>query len=120
VYFLADENYPFDAVRRLRKAGHDVAAIVRDSSGASDEEILERAVREARVVLTFDRDYGRLLYEESLVPVGIVYFRFDPSPPEEPADYLLALLAQPGFSVAGKLTVLERDRVRQRPLPEAG
>lgn len=124
MYFLADENYPLDAVRRLREAGHDVAAIVRDSSGASDEEILERAAREGRVILTFDRDYGRLLYEESpqesLVPVGIVYFRFDPSPPEEPADYLLALLEQPGFSVAGKLTVVERDRVRQRPLPEAG
>ena len=95
MYFLADENHPFDAVRRLREAGHDVAAI-----------------------------YGRLLYKESLeellVPVGIVYFRFDPSPPEEPADYLLALLEQPGFSVVGKFTVVERDRVRQRPLPEAG
>ncbi len=69
----------------------------------SDEEILERAAREGRVVLTFDRDYGRLLYEESpeesLVPVGIVYFRFDPFPPEVPIDYLLALLEQPGFSV---------------------
>lgn len=91
MYFLADENYPFDAVRRLREAEHNVAAIVRESSGASDEEILERAACEGRVILTFDRDYGRLVYEEppekSLVPVGIVYFRFDPSPPEEPAGY---------------------------------
>jgi predicted nuclease of predicted toxin-antitoxin system len=79
VYFLADENYPFDAVRHLREAGHDVAAIVRDLSRASDEEILERAVREGRVVLTFDRDYGRLLYEEfpeeSLVSVQITLLR---------------------------------------------
>lgn len=79
MYFLADENYPFDAVRRLREAGHDVAAIVRDSSGASDEEILERAAREGRIVLTFDHDYGRLLYEESpeesLVSVQITLLR---------------------------------------------
>jgi hypothetical protein len=53
------------------------------------------------------------------VPPGIVYFRFDPSPPEEPADLLLALLEHADFSVSGVLTDFERDRVRQRPLPEA-
>jgi hypothetical protein len=46
------------------------------------------------------------------VPPSIVYFRFDPSPPEEPADLQLALLEHADFSVAGDLTVIERDRVR--------
>lgn len=118
--FLANENFPLDAVSRLREAGHGVAAVVHDSPGISDEEVFERAAREDRIVLTFDRDYGRLLFEEgrSPLPSGIVYFRLDPSSPEEPADYLLALLDQPGFSVVANLTVVERDRVRQRPLPE--
>lgn len=118
--FLADENFPLDATRRLRDAGHAIAAVVHDSPGVSDEEILERAAREGRVILTFDRDYGSLLFErparQSPLPAGMVYFRFDPSPPEEPADYLLALLEQPDFPVIGHLTVVERDRVRQRPL----
>ncbi len=120
--FLADENFPLDAADRLREAGHDIAAVVRDSPGTSDEAVIERAVREGRVILTFDRDYGGLLYAEprgaSPVPPGVIYFRFDPSPPEEPANYLLDLLDQPEWSVTGKLTVVERDRVRQRPLPE--
>jgi len=64
VDFLADENFPLDTVRRLGEAGHDIAVVVRDSPGMSDEEILERADHEGRVVLTFDRDYGRLLYGE--------------------------------------------------------
>lgn len=117
---LADENFPLDAVERLRMAGHDVAAVVRDSPGISDKEVVERAAREGRVVLTFDRDYGELLYVETPgmpSPAGVVYFRFDPSPPEEPAFYLLALLDEPGWSAIGKFTVVERDRVRQRPLP---
>lgn len=122
--FLANENFPLDAVRRLVEAGHDIVAVVCESPGITDEEILERTSHEGRIVLTFDRDYGRLLYGEpprrSPVPAGIVYFRFDPSPPEEPTDYLLALLEQPDFSIVGKLTVAERDRVRQRPLQEAG
>jgi predicted nuclease of predicted toxin-antitoxin system len=118
---LADEDFSLDAERRLRVSGHAVAAVVQDRPGSPDEEVLGRAAREDRAVLTFDRDHGRLLFGETgkPVPPGIVYFRFDPSPPEEPADLPLAPLEQADFSVAGVLTVVERDRVRQRPLPEA-
>ncbi len=55
--FLANENFPFASVQRLRARGHDVAAIVQDSPGAKDSAILERAVREERFIRTFDRDY---------------------------------------------------------------
>jgi predicted nuclease of predicted toxin-antitoxin system len=118
VRFLADENFPLPSVRILNSAGHDVAAIVLESPGAPDQHVLERAAREQRILLTFDRDYGRLLYERDLpAPGGIVYFRFVPSSVEEPAEYLLALLERPEPSLPGMLTVAERDRVRQRPLP---
>ena len=79
-----------------------------------------RAAHEARVLLTFDRDHGRLLYRTGApVPAGVVYFRFDPTHPEEPAEYLLTLLGKPEPRIFGTLTVAERDRVRQRPLPGA-
>lgn len=116
--FLADENFPLPSVHALSVAGHDVAAVVLESPGASGELVLERAVREDRILLTFDRDYGRLLYQQGAVsPGGIVYFRFVPSSLEEPAEYLLALLERSVPSLPGMLTVAERDRVRQRPLP---
>ncbi len=118
--FLADENFPLPSVRRLREEGHDVAAIAAEEPGLPDEQVLSRAFGEDRIILTFDRDYGRLLYEVGLPsPTGVVYFRFVPSSLEEPAEYLLGLLRRTDFSVSGKLTVAERDRVRQRPLPEA-
>lgn len=118
--FLADENFPLPSVRRLREADHDVAAIATEEPGIPDERVLFRAFREDRIILSFDRDYGRLLYERGFPsPTGVVYFRFVPSSLEEPAEYLLRLLARPDFSVSDKLTVVERDRVRQRPLPEA-
>ena len=55
---LADENVPLATVERLRRAGHDVATILEAGAGASDLEVLGRARREARVVLTFDVDFG--------------------------------------------------------------
>jgi len=118
VRFLADENFPLRGVELLATAAHEVAAVILESPGLPDEQVLLRAVREVRILLTFDRDYGRLLYRTGVsVPGGVVYFRFDPAYPEEPAETLLTLLEQSQSSIFGRLTVVERDRIRHRPLP---
>jgi predicted nuclease of predicted toxin-antitoxin system len=115
--FLANENFPLKSVHRLRGAGHSVEAVIEDSPGVKDWEVLTRAANESRIVLTFDRDYGKLIYRRRLsVPAGIVYFRFAPATPEEPAEHLLKLLAISSLSLEGNFTVVERGRVRQRPL----
>jgi predicted nuclease of predicted toxin-antitoxin system len=117
VRFLADENFPLPSVRLLVASGHDVVAVASQSPGAPDESVLAQAVREERVLLTFDRDYGGLLYlGGARPPEGIVYFRFAPSSPEEPAEYLISLVERFGASLRGTLTVAERDHIRQRPL----
>ncbi len=115
---LANENFPLGSVQLLRAAGHDITAIIEDTPGATDTEILAQAVREARVVLTFDRDYGELIYRRRLPsPSGIIYLRFDPITPQEPGEHLLALLLAAEITLEGKFTVVERARLRQRPLP---
>jgi predicted nuclease of predicted toxin-antitoxin system len=50
--FLADENFPGDAVTALRAVGHDVAWIRADAPGSSDADVLARAVEEVRILLT--------------------------------------------------------------------
>lgn len=76
------------------------------------------AQKEGRIVLTFDRDYGELIYRQSIpAPPGIVYFRFNPATPLEPANLLLELLSMEKVSLLGRFTVVERKRVRQRSLP---
>src|SRR5258708_12360477 len=52
--FLADENFPGDAVTALRTSGHDVLWIRTDASGITDQEVLSRSLEDARVPLTFD------------------------------------------------------------------
>lgn len=117
---LADENFPLLSVRALSEAGHDIAAVALDSPGIPDEAVLEHAARESRVLLTFDSDYGDLLYKQGLrSPAGVVYLRFVPASPQEPAEYLLTLLQRTDISISDSFTVAERDRIRQRPLPEA-
>ena len=74
---------------------------------------------EERGILTFDRDYGELIYRLRLrSPRGVIYLRFHPHTPEEPASILLLNLLQiEGLQFEERFTVVDRDRIRQRPLP---
>ena len=49
---------PLKAVRLLREKGHDVLSISESMPQTADEDILEIATRESRIVLTFDKDFG--------------------------------------------------------------
>ncbi|WP_298920922.1 DUF5615 family PIN-like protein [uncultured Nostoc sp.] len=116
--FLANENFPLPSVRLLRQVGYDVASVTEDSPGIEDTEVLTRAANEQRVILTFDRDYGELIYRLKLPsPTGVIYLRFRPHTPEEPATLLLNLLQIEGLQFEERFTVVERDQIRQRPLP---
>jgi predicted nuclease of predicted toxin-antitoxin system len=98
-----------------------MAAVIEDSPGAKDADVLAHATHEERIILTFDRDYGELIYRLGMpTPVGVAYFRYDLPDPEESAEHLLRLLTVTGLSLEGKFTVVERGQVRQRPLPSTG
>lgn len=115
--FLADENIPFRSVALLREHGHDVVWIAEEGRGASDKEVLQHSVAESRVLLTFNRDFGELVYRLQMpVPPGIVYLRFIPESPTETSEIVENALCQPGLFLKGHFTVLHRDHIRQRPL----
>src|SRR5205809_3330318 len=75
--FLADESCAGPVVRTLRKAGHDVVAIAEVARGATDEQVLERALNEKRVLITEDRDFGELVYARGRSSAGVILVRFD-------------------------------------------
>jgi len=118
--FMANENFPLASVWRLREAGHDTLAVSESMSGSRDEEVLARAALEERILLTFDRDYGDLIYRKGLPPpTGVVYLRFAPSDPEEPARIVLGLDDIENFHLEERYTVIDPPRIRQRPLPQS-
>jgi hypothetical protein len=47
--FLADENFPSNAVAKLKAAGHDIVWVRTAAPGSKDEDILALAAREERV-----------------------------------------------------------------------
>ena len=63
---LANENIRLATVEALREAGEDVLSVTEDSPGATDEAVIRWARQEGRIVVTFDRDYGELVFHHRL------------------------------------------------------
>ncbi|MDZ7753961.1 MAG: DUF5615 family PIN-like protein [Gammaproteobacteria bacterium] len=113
---LANENIPIASVSALREAGYDILSITEEAPGLSDEAVLRRAQVEERIVLTFDRDYGELLFRKRLpAPAGVVYLRFLPAHPREAFEHFQRLIAS-GIKLVGSFTTADQERVMQRPL----
>ncbi len=114
--FLADENFPYPSVQALRAAGLDVEAVQEMVPGIADTGVMDLAQRLERTILTFDRDFGELVFKYGLQPMaGIVYFRAVNYLPAAPADWLLTLLAgDQSLSFRQKFTTLTPEMSRQR------
>lgn len=83
--FVADENFPRPALEALRNAGWEVFSVAEERPGISDEEVAALCSESKRVLLTFDKDFGELLFRRGLlVGSGVVLFRLIPESPKKP------------------------------------
>lgn len=115
---LANENFPEDAVVALRRRGHDVAWVRTDAPGSSDQEVLERAQSEDRIIVTFDKDFGELAFRSKLpASSGIILFRISAPSSVRVAQVAVAVL-ESRSDWAGHFAVIEDYRIRMTPLPE--
>jgi predicted nuclease of predicted toxin-antitoxin system len=114
--FLANENFPRQSVILLKNAGFEVVSVAELSPGIADSEILALACDGNMVILTYDRDYGELLfrYRQSR-PAGVIYFRTGLEHPEQAGRILLGHLHN-SLKIKGFFTVVDIHGVRQRPL----
>ena len=116
MHFLANENFPLDAVEALRTDGHDVAWIREDARGTSDDKILFRAQEENRIVLTFDKDFGELVFRSRFPAQSeVILFRITPISPQYIAQVAVQALASQS-NWAGHFSVVEDNRIRMTPL----
>ncbi len=57
--FLADENFPGDAIEVLSQKGYDIKWIGNFAAGSSDEQVLEIAMKEEKIRCRTHRLIGK-------------------------------------------------------------
>jgi predicted nuclease of predicted toxin-antitoxin system len=112
---LVDENYPPSCARALSAAGHDVACISEVAPSIADHAVLALARSEGRVLVTFDSDFGDLVFlRGQAAPVAIILIRLHPVVLADVTTLTLrALDAEP----LGAFVVSTPNGLRKRLLP---
>ena len=115
---LADECVAGSTVLALREVGIDVVWIAEAAPSVTDQEVLSRAYAAGRVVLTEDKDFGELTIRFGHECHGVILLALTDLPATERAARTIAALDALGDKLIGHFVVIERRRIRRRPLPE--
>ena len=104
----------------LRRAGHDAAHLREEGlQRAPDDAIFAKAIREDRIVLTLDLDFGDLAALAGSAPARIILFRLHNTRPAHVIDRLRAVLEASGEALErGVVILVEAARHRIRYLAQ--
>ena len=75
--FLTDENINFRIVKVLREAGYDVKDVKEEMKSSKDIEVLNFAIKEKRVLITYDKDFMKHPAFTNIKHAGIIFLKFD-------------------------------------------
>lgn len=117
--FLGDMGIPRRSIAFLRAAGHD-AVHLRDQGlqRLGDDEIVEKAVAESRVILTHDLDFGRIVALSGASTPSVVTLRLSDMRAPVVNGYLSVVISHCITELETGALVSVSDRaVRLRRLP---
>ncbi|MBI2076304.1 MAG: DUF5615 family PIN-like protein [Candidatus Aenigmarchaeota archaeon] len=110
---LTDENIAKSVVNALRRTGYDVKDVKEEKLfGISDEEVLELANKENRVIITHDKDFANLINNPNQKHSGIVLVRFSDQTPENVINKLLPLLKKLRDKIKNAFLLVADDMAR--------
>jgi predicted nuclease of predicted toxin-antitoxin system len=110
--FLADESCDFRVVRALRAAGHEVTAVIEAAPGAEDSAVIDMALRERRILVTEDRDFGQLAFATASPAPGVILLRFPSAGRSDLPAMVVDIVEQHGDKLGDRFVVLQPGRVR--------
>ena len=114
--WLADECVAAPLVAFLRTGGHDVLYVAEVAAGLNDSDVIALALREKRLLLTEDKDFGDLVFRRERAIPGVVLMRVRPEYSALKAVRLAAAIERYGERLFGRYMVIEEGRFRSRRL----
>ena len=117
--FLADMGISPRVVEELRRKGYDAVHLQEQGlKRMTDGDILEKARRESRVLLTHDLDFGELLAASGGHLPSVIIFRLKDMRAPNVSQHLFSSINQQSESLnTGAVLSVTEQKVRVRTLP---
>jgi predicted nuclease of predicted toxin-antitoxin system len=111
--FLTDENIAKSLIKALRENGYDVKDIKEEGLfGISDQEVIQKAKDDDRIIITHDKDFGNLLNFPLQSHKGVILVRYRDLSPHYVIPRLIPLLNNIKSKVKDSLTIVTEDLVK--------
>lgn len=112
--FLADEGVDRSIVEILRKFNFDVYYVIDEIRSLTDEELLNIANKENRILITRDKDFGELIYRLNQPHAGIILIRLEGYPTTQRAELVGTIIRKHADEFANAFTVIQPKVIRIR------
>jgi predicted nuclease of predicted toxin-antitoxin system len=114
VRFLVDFNVGRAVADYLRQAGYDTAFVGDADPRMSDADILLWAVRERRIVVTMDADFGKLVYHSGHPHAGVLFLRMPGARRETKVGIVKWILEHHAGDLPGRFCIFDGGILRVR------
>ncbi len=105
--FLVDECTGPAVARWLKAQGHDVFSVYDESRGIGDNEVVEKAYSEERILVTNDKDFG-----DKKLHTGVILLRLEDERAYNKIAVIKQLLESYSDRLHGNFLVVTEQRVR--------
>lgn len=112
--FLADENIEREFVEVLREAEFNVVSVRESYIGIADDEILKIAADEKAVIITYDTDFGELVFRFGLKSHGVILLRLSGLSLAEKTCKTIFAVREHEAELENAFTVISENSVRIR------
>ncbi len=110
--FIVDESTGPAAALWLRAQGHDVFSVYDQARGLTDDQVIQKALAENRILITNDKDFGEMVYRERRPHKGVVLLRLEDERTAIKIETLQRLLETYTERLANNFVVVTETRVR--------
>jgi predicted nuclease of predicted toxin-antitoxin system len=113
---LADECCQSAIVAALRSDGHDVQYAAEDFPSTPDQDLLSRAFKDERIILTEDRDFCELVFLNKRPTYGIVLIRINQAKRQERIVRLREVFTNHSAELPHAMVTVTLTNIRVRSL----
>jgi predicted nuclease of predicted toxin-antitoxin system len=115
--FLVDECTGPLVADWLRSQSHDVLSIYDEAPGLRDDEVLAKALADARILITNDKDFGEMVYREGKPHLGVIFLRLQDERAASKVSAIRRLLDTYAERIPGSFVVVTETQIRFAGFP---